>query len=116
MMCLDSVYRPEVLCPSRHGIIVITMTLTSYLFGLGVTTTFTYSSTDDPYDDSHLLIMHTFSLQWYDCGYHTFHVVPIALHFSFLTKHLSVGISRDGCDSTFVQFKPQLQVAHYDFV
>lgn len=108
MVCLDFVYRPKALCPSRYSTIVITIALSLHHFGLGVSTTFTYSSTDDPYDDLHLLIMHTFSLQWYGCGYHTFHVVLIALHFSFLTQHLSVGISRDGCDSTFIQFKPRL--------
>lgn len=39
-MYLDSVYRPEVLCLSLHGIIVTTTAQTSCLFGLGVSTTF----------------------------------------------------------------------------
>ena len=45
---------------------------------------------------------------------HIFHVVPIALHRSLPTGHLSVGIPRGGCGSTFRTIKTAtFQVAHY---
>ena len=46
-----------------HDTIVIIMSLTPYYFGQGVSTTFTFYTSDDPYDSSHTLTLHIFSLQ-----------------------------------------------------
>ena len=43
--------------------IVIIMSLTPYYFSQGVSNTFTFYTSDDPYDSSHMLTLHIFSLQ-----------------------------------------------------